>query len=200
MNRADEGALSWALVDCATAFLKPAVRASLCATIGAGERDSAIKELLNFYAASGVELPCELAEQVRTWIHGFAGSDTEPILRHIYDRISVSNKHYANPSRHETEVRRSPRRLTATRSARAARRKTPASDSTYGVKRVAICGITTGVDGLIDAAIEARCAAQTAIEVAVREARSRNWSWAQISAALGGVPNDETLRRKFGSD
>jgi hypothetical protein len=199
MNRADEGALSWALVDSATAFLKPAVRAWMCAKIGAGEGNSAIKDLLTFYANSDVELPWELAGQVRSWIQGYAGSDSEPILRHIYDRISVSNKNYANP-RHEAEVHRSPRRLTARRSALAARPKTAARRSTYGMERVAICGITTSVDGLVEAAIQARGVAQKAIEVAVREARSADWTWAQISAALGGVPNEATLRRKFGSD
>ena len=48
-------------------------------------------------------------------------------------------------------------------------------------------------------AIDARRVARNAIEVAVREARSVNWSWDQISAALGGEPNGEVLRRKFGS-
>ena len=117
MNRADEGALAWALVDSATAFLKPTVRARLCAKIGAGERDSAIKDLLTFYATSDVELPWALAAQVRTWIYGYAGSDSEPILRHIYDRISVSNKNFANPRRHDADVHRPLGRLTATRSA-----------------------------------------------------------------------------------
>jgi hypothetical protein len=41
MNRTDEGALAWALVDSATAFLKPAVRTWLCAKTVAGERISA---------------------------------------------------------------------------------------------------------------------------------------------------------------
>ena len=197
MNRTDEGALAWALVDSATAFLKPAVRTWLCAKIGAGERDSVIKDLLTFYANSDAELPWELAAQIRAWIHGYAGSESEPILRHIYDRISVSDQNYANSPRQEA-VHRSPRQFMATRSARAARPKKTARHSTYGVKRIAICGITTSVDGLVDAAIEARGLAQKAIEVAVREARSAHWSWDQISAALGGVPTEATLRRKFG--
>lgn len=197
MNRADEGALCWALVDDATAFLKPSVRTRLCAKIVAGEQGSAITDLLAFYANSDAELPWELAVQVQVWIHGFAGSEREPILRRIYDGISVSNKNYAySPA----EVHRSPRRLTARRSAHAARPKTAAQRPTYGMERVAVCGITTSVDGLVDAALEARGLAQKAIEVAVREARSLDWSWAQISAALGGVPNEDTLRRKFGSD
>jgi hypothetical protein len=63
-----------------------------------------------------------------------------------------------------------------------------------------IRGMTTTVEELIHAAVDARRVAQTAIEVAVREARAADWSWDQISAALGGKPNGETLRRKFGSD
>lgn len=58
-------------------------------------------------------------------------------------------------------------------------------------------GMTTSVEELVEAAVDARRVAQKAIEVAVREARAANWSWDQISAALGGKPNGETLRRKF---
>jgi hypothetical protein len=52
---------------------------------------------------------------------------------------------------------------------------------------------------LIQAAADARRIARKAIELAVREARAADWSWDQISAALGGKPNGETLRRNFGS-
>lgn len=33
-----------------------------------------------------------------------------------------------------------------------------------------------------------------------REARAADWPWDRISAALGGTPNGETLRRNFGGD
>jgi hypothetical protein len=59
--------------------------------------------------------------------------------------------------------------------------------------------MTTTVEELVEAAVDARRVAQKAIEVAVREARAADWSWDQISAALGGKPNGETLRRNFGS-
>ena len=49
-------------------------------------------------------------------------------------------------------------------------------------------------------ALDARHAAQNAIRVAVREARAAEWSWDRISAALGGSPNGETLRRNFGGE
>ena len=49
-------------------------------------------------------------------------------------------------------------------------------------------------------AVDARRVAQTAIALAVREARAADWSWDKISAALGGTPNGETLRRNFGGE
>jgi hypothetical protein len=69
----------------------------------------------------------------------------------------------------------------------------------YVIKYANICGMTTTVEELIQAATDARRIAQKAIELAVREARAADWSWDQISAALGGKPNGETLRRNFGS-
>jgi hypothetical protein len=56
------------------------------------------------------------------------------------------------------------------------------------------------VEELIRSAVDARRVAQNAIALAVREARAANWSWDRISAALGGTPNGETLRRNFGGD
>jgi hypothetical protein len=70
----------------------------------------------------------------------------------------------------------------------------------YGTKYTNICGMTTSVEELIQAATDARRIAQKAIELAVREARAADWSWDQISAALGGKPNGETLRRNFSSE
>lgn len=59
--------------------------------------------------------------------------------------------------------------------------------------------MATTVEELVQAAGDARRIAQKAIELAVREARAADWSWDQISAALGGKPNGETLRRQFAS-
>jgi hypothetical protein len=53
------------------------------------------------------------------------------------------------------------------------------------------------IEELISNAVDARRVAQNAIALAVREARAADWSWDQISAALGGKPNGETLRRNF---
>jgi hypothetical protein len=56
----------------------------------------------------------------------------------------------------------------------------------------------TTPEELIQSAVDARRVAQTAIAIAVREARAADWSWDRISADLGGAPNGETLRRNFG--
>jgi hypothetical protein len=90
MNRADEGALAWALANSVTRFLRPGARAWLCAKIGAGDQDRAIRDLLTFYANSKVELPYELAGPIRAWIRGYVGSDSETLLRRLYDQITVS--------------------------------------------------------------------------------------------------------------
>ena len=52
--------------------------------------ESAIRDLLSFYANSEAELPRELAPPMRAWIRGYVGSESELILRHLYDRISMS--------------------------------------------------------------------------------------------------------------
>jgi len=59
--------------------------------------------------------------------------------------------------------------------------------------------MTTTIEELVRAAVDARRVAQNAIAVAVREARAADWSWDRISAELGGSPNGETLRRNFGT-
>jgi len=58
--------------------------------------------------------------------------------------------------------------------------------------------MATTIEELMRGAVDARRVAQNALILAVREARAASWSWDQISAALDGKPNGETLRRKFG--
>lgn len=55
----------------------------------------------------------------------------------------------------------------------------------------------TSVEELIQDAVKARRVAQQALRLAVRQARADGWSWDRISAAMGGTPNGETLRRNF---
>jgi hypothetical protein len=78
-------------------------------------------------------------------------------------------------------------------------RRNPNAALRYGIKTAMLYGMTTSVEELIQAATDARRIAQKAIQLAVREARAADWSWDQISAALGGKPNGETLRRNFGA-
>jgi hypothetical protein len=63
-----------------------------------------------------------------------------------------------------------------------------------------IRAMTTSLEELMKGALDARRVAQSALRVAVREARAADWSWDRISAALGGTPNGETLRRNFGAE
>ena len=60
--------------------------------------------------------------------------------------------------------------------------------------------MTATLEELMKNATEARKVAQNALRVAVREARAADWSWDRISAALGGTPNGETLRRNFSAE
>jgi hypothetical protein len=57
--------------------------------------------------------------------------------------------------------------------------------------------MATTIEELMKSAADARRVAQNALRIAVREARSADWSWDRVSAALGGTPNGETLRRNF---
>ena len=198
MNIVEEGDLAWALADSASGYLKAADHARLCAKIGAGEQGSAIRDLLGFYAHTNAQLSRELAAQVQAWITGYKGSDSEPALWRIYDRITVS-RYPASRRRNGAETRLQPGRLIATRSAHAKRAATASKHSAPGAKAVAICGVSTNIEGLFEAANGARRDSRKAAEVAVREARSAGWSWARISAALGGTPNKEELQRRFGS-
>jgi hypothetical protein len=90
MNRAQEWSFVWALADSAADYLQPNVRVRLCAKIGAGEYERAIADLLVFYADRRAALPYEFAAPIRAWIRGYAGTDREPVLLRLYDRIVVS--------------------------------------------------------------------------------------------------------------
>ncbi len=60
--------------------------------------------------------------------------------------------------------------------------------------------MTTTIEELMKSVVDARRVAQNALRAAVREARAADWSWDRISAAMGGTPNGETLRRNFGDE
>ncbi|WP_428339047.1 hypothetical protein [Mycobacterium sp.] len=112
MNSTDEALLAWALADSVAAFLKPADRTWLCVKIGAGEQDSAIRNLLVFYANADIELSGELAAAIQAWIQGYSGTDSEPILWRIYSRISVSDTNNTDAQQSDTDHRRASTRTT----------------------------------------------------------------------------------------
>ena len=58
-------------------------------------------------------------------------------------------------------------------------------------------GVSDLVRELLERAANELQIAEDGIVFAIGQARSAGWSWDRISAALGGVPNGETLRRNF---
>jgi hypothetical protein len=46
-------------------------------------------DLLAVFERSNAEMPNELARVVDTWITGYRGTDTEPTLRGLFQRIPV---------------------------------------------------------------------------------------------------------------
>lgn len=82
--------MAWALVDSTRGFLHAHARARLCAKIGAGELASAINDVLVCYASRDIELRSDLATPLQAWVRGYSGTDNEPILRRLVDRIRLS--------------------------------------------------------------------------------------------------------------
>lgn len=113
MNRAEESSLAWALADSAV-FLRADARAWLCAKIGAGDLDSAIRDLLHGFVRHGAELPRELAVELTDWLRGYSGSDFEPALRDLVDRVRISERPVQSPQVASVHRRKVPP-LTATR-------------------------------------------------------------------------------------
>ncbi|GAT02053.1 uncharacterized protein RMCFA_2165 [Mycolicibacterium fortuitum subsp. acetamidolyticum] len=74
MNRSLELSLAWDLVESATRYLSPETRAWLCAHIGAGELDTAIRTVLPRLAAHKAELPEGVVVGLQDWLRGYEGS------------------------------------------------------------------------------------------------------------------------------
>ena len=110
MNRADEAALAWALIDSAPRLMPKAARTRLWMEVGAGDTDSAIVEMLTVYAESDEELPPELARTLDCWVRGYQGADAEQMLRGLLDRIDpyrrVRRTYTSTRSARSTAVRR----------------------------------------------------------------------------------------------
>jgi hypothetical protein len=99
MNRAQEWTFLWALADSVAQYWRPEAHARLCAKIGAGELDSAIMDLLVFYANGRAVLPYEFAAPIRAWMRGYEGTESEPILLRLHDRITVRQRAGASRTR-----------------------------------------------------------------------------------------------------
>ncbi|QVI27227.1 hypothetical protein MN2019_23920 [Mycolicibacterium neoaurum] len=91
MDRSEEFAFVWALLDEASAFLDGPTRVQLCVRIGAGEYRETITELLCQFMRTDTPLPPVLSASLWAWTNGFIGSDFETPLRSLVSRIRVSN-------------------------------------------------------------------------------------------------------------
>lgn len=89
MSGARELALAWSLADVARPSLNARARTWMCAQIGAGEYYEAIRALIEFLARHGIALPAETAQELRSWVAGYTGSDCETELRELMERIAV---------------------------------------------------------------------------------------------------------------
>ncbi len=90
VNRSQELSLAWDLVDSATQYVRPDTRAWLCAHIGAGELDTAIRTVLPRLAAHKAELPEGVVVGLQEWLRGYEGSASEDALRVLVAQLRVS--------------------------------------------------------------------------------------------------------------
>lgn len=89
VNRSEELALAWALVSAAKAFIRPTAHARLCAKIGAGDHEPAIRELIAAFAGSHTPMASGLIAGLLTWVSGYSGSEHETALRELVATIRV---------------------------------------------------------------------------------------------------------------
>jgi hypothetical protein len=89
LDTAGETSLVWELTEFASQYLSRKARTGLYLKIGAGDVSAAIEDLLACVAHENRLLPQALATRVSAWIGGYAGSDAEPVLRSLTERIRV---------------------------------------------------------------------------------------------------------------
>ncbi len=90
MNRAEQTALVWALTDSAKPILTIPARLWLHATIGAGDIDDALRELLAVLSKSRAPLEPELYLRVGFWVAGYSGSTVEATLVELMKCIPIN--------------------------------------------------------------------------------------------------------------
>ncbi|OMC33113.1 hypothetical protein A5742_14545 [Mycolicibacterium fortuitum] len=115
VNNSEVHDFLWALVDAANPFMTEEARAWMYVKIGAGEIESAILALLQSFVRNDTAVPPAVVARLWAWIGGFTGSDREPSLRELANRVRVAARPEAPPKPPPTPV--VPRR-----SARASRR------------------------------------------------------------------------------
>lgn len=89
MDRARLFALAWSLVELSEATLSRPAHGWLCVTIGAGDPEPAILELVRALAVSRTTLPEELSDLLWDWASGYCGSDSEARVRDLLARLGV---------------------------------------------------------------------------------------------------------------
>jgi hypothetical protein len=87
MNRAAEYELAWDLMAAVTAVLSGEQRHTVCTQIGAGQPDDAIRGLLVGVGESLKALPAEIVTRMTSWLDCYVGSEHEPQLRTIVNRL-----------------------------------------------------------------------------------------------------------------
>lgn len=90
MNRSEEHSLAWALIDVASRYLPAGTRTWLCTSIGAGDLDISIRTILSSLADNNVELSQDLVADLRRWLRGYEGTDSEHVLADLIGRLRVS--------------------------------------------------------------------------------------------------------------
>ena len=87
MNRTAEYELAWDLLAAATAVLSGEQRHTLCTQIGAGQPDDAIRTLLVSLGEHLRAVPTEILTRMISWLDCYVGSEHEPQLRAIVNRV-----------------------------------------------------------------------------------------------------------------
>ncbi|BBX94145.1 hypothetical protein MBOE_57940 [Mycolicibacterium boenickei] len=90
MNRAQEVSLAWDLLELATQYVSPDTRAWLCAHIGAGELDTAIRRVLSCLASHKAHVPQNVVADLQNWLAGYKGGARENMLRVLIAQLRVS--------------------------------------------------------------------------------------------------------------
>lgn len=105
MNRETQAGLAWQLMDIAKPFLPKEARIWVYASIGGGEQELAIRELLCRLVNDGLVVPADLHATLSAWAAGYQGSDEEDELNSLVSRVPIgesSAKPERDPAAHDS--------------------------------------------------------------------------------------------------